>query len=52
MMGLMRALMGNLLNPTTTHRLEIDRRRQRNQSFVRADVRGRLLAPDVLFAGR
>src|SRR5437763_14118663 len=42
--------MRNFLNATTAHRLEIDRRRQRNLSFVRADIRGRFFTPYVLLA--
>src|SRR5581483_12195847 len=36
--------------PALAHRGEIDRRTERAVGLVRADVRGRFLAPDVLFA--
>src|SRR6185437_16537231 len=51
-MGLLRALRRNGLDTARAHCLEVDRRCQRNQAFVGADVRSRLFAADVLFAGR
>src|SRR2546423_6246190 len=51
-MSFLRTLVRHLLNATPSHRLEIDRRRERNQSFICADVGSRFLAPDVLFASR
>ncbi len=43
---------GELAQPAAADGLEPHRRRQRHQPLVGADVRGRLGAADVLFAGR
>src|SRR5439155_5104162 len=51
-MSLLRALLRGLLHATTAHCFEIDGRCQRDQSFVRADIRSRFLTTNVLFAGR
>ena len=40
----------HVAQPVRTDRREVDRRRQREQRLVRADVAGRLVTPDVLLA--
>src|SRR5438477_12188661 len=51
-MSLLRALARGFPYTATSHRLQIDRRRQRDQSFIRANVRRRFLAANVLLARR
>ena len=47
---LLNVLLGDLAQSFRTQRRQVDCRHQRAQRLVRADVRCRLLAPDVLFA--
>ena len=42
---------GDVAQPVRPDRREVDARGERQQRLVRADVAGRLLAPDVLLAG-
>src|SRR5205823_13954942 len=51
-MSFLRAWVRSLLHAATPHCFEINRRRQRNQTFVRADVRSSFLAANVLLARR
>src|SRR5260370_34265267 len=50
-MSFLGALTGNLLHAAAAHRFQIDGRRERNQSFIRTNVRAGSFTADVLFAG-
>ena len=51
-MGELDVALGEIAQSIAPHQGEIDRRRQRAERMVGADIRGRPLAPDVLLASR
>src|ERR1043166_9821495 len=51
-MSFLGALLRGFLHAAATHCFQVDCRRQRNQSFVCADIGSGFLAPNVLFARR
>ena len=49
-MSFLRALQRDFLDAARSHRFQINRRGQRNQSFIRANIRSRFLSTNMLFA--